>query len=318
MTTQSQVTGELAGRIGQTMVALGMATDPQAVRATRLEGGASNENFIVEGPSGPAVLRLAAPVSLGTRFGLDRWRGFDAHRAAEAAGVAPRLLAVGLPSGHSVVEFVDGRVLTPEDLTVGTNLEDVVQALKRVHESDADCGRFDAEDEVLRFCSIAGEEGLWLPDDIDELDTLCRQIGTIFANTGMPRVLAHNDVQIPNLIRGADGRIWIIDWEYAGRNNPYFDLSMLASNAGLGDDDVARLAAAYFGSVRPADLARIALERFRSAMRESLWSIVAEPVLTTGWDFRGWALQYLEVAREARDHIDRHGLLAVADQKGSS
>jgi thiamine kinase-like enzyme len=125
-------------------------------------------------------------------------------------------------------------------------------------------------------------------------------------------VLCHNDVQLANLNRGRDGRLWLIDWEYAGRGNPYFDLAMIVNNAGLGDADAARVRVAYFGADRDADFARIELERFDSAMREGLWSVVAEPVLTTDWDFRAWADRFLDIARRMAERIRRDELIARA------
>lgn len=316
MTSPSAIDGGLRQRIASIMSSLGLAQDGGDVRPERLDGGASNENFLVDGPSGRAVLRIAAPPSLGDRFGLDRWRGFVAHRAAQAVGVAPALLGIGLPSGHSLVEYIDGAVLERHQLADGSNIEDVARALARVHASDVECGRFDAGEEVRRFVRIAREENLSLPADIDDLTDLCEQIADVLAANDIPLVLGHNDMQIANLIRGRDGAMWIIDWEYGGRNNPYFDLAMLVSNAALSPGDTERLAAAYFGVVRTEDLARIQLERFRSSMREALWSVVAEPVLQTGWDFPGWAAEFFETARATRDLIHRDGTLAAADRKG--
>lgn len=299
-------------RIDQTLVTLGVVRDAGSLTVERLDGGASNENFLVHLAGAVGVLRLAASVELSDRFNLDRWRGYAAHRAAEAVGVAPALLAVSLPSGHSLVEFIDGEVLEPSAMTAGTNLEDSVRALQRVHRLDIDCGDFDALVEVERFAAIARAENLWLPDDIEDLLQLARRIGEAFQSARIPALLCHNDVQIANLIRSSDGRLRIIDWEYAGRGNPYFDLAMLANNADLDRAGTARLLTAYFGVEREPDHARIELERFRSALREAMWSVVAEPVLDTGWDFAGWARQYTDSARTVAARIESGDLLTLA------
>lgn len=302
----------------ETLRVLGVIEHASEARVSPLAGGASNENFLVETAGDRWVLRIASSLRLAERFSLDRWRGFTAHQTAARRGVAPELAAVALPSGHSVVAFVDGTVLTPETFLEGSDLEDAVLALRTVHAAPPpECGRFSGLAEVERFLRIAEEESLALPEDIAELYALSRDIERVFDEVRVPEVLCHNDVQIANLIRGADGRLWLIDWEYGGLGNPYFDLAMLVNNASLGDSEIDRMLTAYFGQVREADRARVALQCFQAAMREAMWSIAAAPVLPTDWDFEAWAEHFFDIARGARDVIRNRQSLSAAGADGA-
>ena len=59
-------------------------------------------------------------------------------------------------------------------------------------------------------------------------------------------VPCHNDLLAGNLLQAGD-RLMLVDWEYAGMNDRFFDLANLAVNNGLEPDDEARLLEAYFG-----------------------------------------------------------------------
>ena len=56
----------------------------------------------------------------------------------------------------------------------------------------------------------------------------------------------HNDLLAGNLLLDGE-QLCIVDWEYAGMGDRYFDLGNLAVNNGLDDDARGRLLEAYFG-----------------------------------------------------------------------
>ena len=59
----------------------------------------------------------------------------------------------------------------------------------------------------------------------------------------------HDDLLAANIIRAADeGRLMIVDWEYAGMGDPRFDLGNLAVNNDFDEADEERLLSAYYGA----------------------------------------------------------------------
>ncbi len=60
-----------------------------------------------------------------------------------------------------------------------------------------------------------------------------------------PTVLCHNDLLNANFIADENGRIWIVDWEYAGMGDRFFDLANFSVNHGLDEEDDALLLASY-------------------------------------------------------------------------
>ena len=109
-----EFTGDVAAterlRIAGVLASLDLPVLRDGARVDVLAGGASNANYVLTAATGERmVLRVAK--SAVERFGIDRWRGADAQRAAASVGVAPALLAAALPAGHAVSPFVEGPLL---------------------------------------------------------------------------------------------------------------------------------------------------------------------------------------------------------------
>ncbi len=270
--------------------------EPLAGDVSILAGGASNANYLLTAPDGGRrVLRIASRT--GERLGYSRWQGVAAHDAVAAAGLAPPIRAVTLPAGHMLTDFIEGPILDGESIRTPGMLERIGRILREFHAADPIRGRFSIFDEPRRYTTISRAEGLNLPADIDELNRVAAAIEASLARANTADRLCHNDLQLPNFIITGDTMV-VLDWEWAGMGNPYFDLGATAVNAELGRDEVRRLAAAYFESDDPVHESRVELMMFMSALREATWALVAEPVLALDWDYQAWAGEYFARCRQ--------------------
>ena len=156
-------------------------------------------------------------------------------------------------------------------------LERIGRTLRAFHGAGEIRGRFSIFEHQRRYTEMSRAEGLNLPPDIDELNRVAADIEASLARAQTPDRLCHNDLQLPNFIITGPEMV-VLDWEWAGMGDPYFDLGATAVNAELGRDEVARLAAAYFENDDPVHEARVELMMFMSALREATWALVAEPV----------------------------------------
>jgi len=259
-----------------------------------IHGGASNENFRLDTADRSLVLRIAAQDV--KRFGIDRERGAEAHLAAQDISITPRMIS-RVDSGHCLMEFCPGRVLDEQIIREPGVLAMVARTLRELHTRCRVDGAWSAHADIDLYLALAAEEDLALPNDIDEMHEAAEEIKALFDRLDIPAALCHNDVQLPNFILDGD-RLWLVDWEYAGMANPYFDLAMVASNANLDDDERSELVTAYWGAPDDRQSARVRLQQFVSALREATWSVIAAPVLDgTGWDYAAWATQYFDRCR---------------------
>jgi thiamine kinase-like enzyme len=103
----------------------------------------------------------------------------------------------------------------------------------------------------------------------------------------------HNDLLNANFI--ADGeRICIVDWEYAGMGDRFFDLANFSINHEFAEEENEAFLAAYFGELRPDDLSALGLMRFMSDFREAMWGVVQQGISELDFDFVAYADEHFE------------------------
>jgi thiamine kinase-like enzyme len=140
----------------------------------------------------------------------------------------------------------------------------------------------------------AASHGVIPPSSYDRLHQLSRRIEAAFAKAPLPPVACHNDLLPGNVLfeEGGD-RIWLLDFEYAGMNDRFFDLGNLSVNCGLDHGNDEALLRDYFGEVTAARWARLQLMKMMSEFREGMWAVVQRAISTLDTDFAGYAAERL-------------------------
>jgi thiamine kinase-like enzyme len=265
-----------------------------------LSGGITNRNYRVRAGDEDLVLRL--PGRDTELLGIDRHAEREANTAAAAAGIAPEVVAFLEPGSCLVTRFVAGTPPGEEDLRDPALLEQVVAALRAFHGGPPLRARFSPFALGPVYRAIAQERGLALPADVDAAAAVAAEIEPLVAGPEHEPVPCHNDLLASNLLVDGD-RVRIIDWEYAGMGDRFFDLANLSVNNGFGPDDDARVLEAYFGEggATPRRRARLALMRLMSDYREAMWGVVQAAVSDLDFDFLGYADQHFTRLRAAAD-----------------
>jgi thiamine kinase-like enzyme len=81
----------------------------------------------------------------------------------------------------------------------------------------------------------------------------------------------------------------IVDYEYAGMGDPFFDLGNFSINNGISEQAQERLLELYFGAARATGRARLKLMRIMSDFREAMWGVVQQGISTLDFDYVGYA-----------------------------
>jgi thiamine kinase-like enzyme len=275
-------------------------------RVAPLSGGITNRNYRVDTERGPFVVRVAGASS--DDLGIDRAREHACSRAAEAAGVGAEVIAYVPEQSAIVTRFVEGRVLSPEDLADPAALRRVVIAVRRVHDGPSVPGRFSPFETVRDYHAKALARGVPMPEDLARaLDRLGRIERSLDDGSSGSTCPCHNDLLPANFIDDGE-RVCIIDWEYGAMGDRFFDLGNLAVNNHLDEAGERAVLAIYFGEARALDHKRLRLMRLASDMRESLWGFLQAGASTLDFDFQGYA----------RAHLDRflRASLAEATKEG--
>ena len=267
-----------------------------------LEGGITNRNYRLNFGGHDYVVRL--PGKRTEVLGIDRQAECQANDAAAKLGIAPKVAAMLENPPCLVTAFVKGRELTAEELRKPDCLEEVAHALRRFHDSGTELPTtFDSFRLVDDYAAKAREHGGEPPEEFEQARARARDIeAALEGQAEHAPVPCHNDLLTANFLHN-DERVQIIDWEYAGTGDRFFDLGNFAVNNELDDDDEERLLEAYFGE--PAGgrrRAALKLFRFMSDFREAMWGVVQTSVSELKFDFRGYADKHFErLARTGAD-----------------
>jgi thiamine kinase-like enzyme len=271
---------QLLGRLGGTPVPL--------------TGGITNRNFRVRLGEHDYVLRLhGANTAL---LGIDRQAEALANTAAARLGIAPPVAAE--LDGCLVTGFVSFRAPAPGE--VAARAEEIARALRSFHESGLQLPSTFWVPELLGdYAALLREHGAVPPAEFAQAASAAARIARALPLDG--RRPCHNDLLPGNILCAAhDGRIMIVDWEYAGMGHPCFDLGNLSVNNDFDEAIDERLLAAYHGRrVTPGDWAALKLMRVLSDAREAAWGVLQAEISELEFDFHGYASTHFERLRAA-------------------
>jgi thiamine kinase-like enzyme len=257
-------------------------------RLEMLSGGITNRNVKVSlDGEGPYVLRIAGRDT--ELLGIDRQVEHEATLAAAELGIGPEVVRFVDPEGWLVTRFIEGVPIPPERMREPAMLERIAETLRRVHSAPPVSGSFDSFGVVEDYLMIARSRGAAEPADYAWAHELARRIERIRSMQAL--CVCHNDLLNANFIDDGE-RIRLVDWEYAGLGDPFFDLANFAINHELDPDGRKLLLGSYFGEVRPDDERALELMRFMSDFREAMWGVLQATVSALDFDFDAYAAEH--------------------------
>jgi thiamine kinase-like enzyme len=258
-----------------------------------LSGGITNRNFLVE-PAGTAdrwVIRLAGNDT--HLLGISREVEHAATVAAAGVGVGPEVTAFIRPEGYLVTRFIVGSPVTEASVHRPETLARIAESIRRIHDGPPIPGLFVPFRIVEAYQALAAARGVAIPPEYELARSISRRIELALLANPIALRTCHNDLLNANFIDDGS-RIRIVDWEYAGMGDPFFDLGNFSTNHGLLDDEDRELLVAYEGEARPDRLARLTLMRTISDFREAMWGVLQQGISTLDVDFVAYASEHFD------------------------
>jgi len=257
-------------------------------RVTALSGGITNHNFRVDIEGDAFVLRMGgADTEL---LGIDRRTEREANHRAFEVGIAPHVVGFAEPEGWLVTQFIHGRPIGLDEMRTSRTIHRVASAIRRFHEAAPIPGAFDSHAVVVEYRREAEAHGVTIPDAYARALEESERIRA--ARGSQSSVPCHNDLLNANFLD--DGQIKIVDWEYAGMGDRFFDLANLSVNNEFGPDEDRELMSAYFGPVRDDDLTSLQQMKFMSDFREAMWGVLQSGISELDVDFDAYAAKHFE------------------------
>jgi thiamine kinase-like enzyme len=286
MASLADILGPIAARLGE----------PEG-EPVPLEGGITNRNYKVRFAGEDVVVRL--PGKDTDLLGIDRTAERAAGELAARAGIGPEVVAMLDDPPCLVTRFVVGEPMEPEELRRPETVAEVAAALRTLHACEEPMPvAFSSFRTVEAYAAQIAGRGATVPASYEWAASAAHRIEAALVGPEHEPVPCHNDLLSANFIRSRRG-IRVVDWEYAGMNDRYFDLGNFAVNNELDAEGEAALLAAYFEA--PASerrLASLQLMRFMSDFREAMWGAVQGTISDLDFDFRDYCEKHFDRMRE--------------------
>ena len=264
-----------------------------------LEGGITNLNFLVNHGNEKLVVRLGQDIPEHLVY---RSNEINVSKAAHEIGVSPKL--IHSEQGVLVLEFIESETLDPKG--VQKNLEKIIPVIKKIH------------NEIPNF--LSGQPAIfWVFHVIKYYANFLRSNHSIHQNKiddlllkaskleklSSPReiVFGHNDFLAANFLDDGS-KIWVVDWEYGGFNDPLFDIGGLASNNNFKQDlEKEALGMYYEKSISNDFLLKYDSMKTASLLRETMWSMVSEITSKLDFDYGEYTQENLSKFNDAFDRL---------------
>lgn len=207
-------------------------------------GGLTNRTYKVETTGGVYSVRIPGE---GTEELIVRSDEAKSTKLACKLGIDAKLYFFDEKNGEKVTEYImDSETMNQETLKTQENIRKCAEIFKTLHTSGVDTEvPFDVIEMANTYEEFIARKGGSFYDDFDEVKKYINQVKESYM-PGVKKVPCHNDALCENWIRQGD-RMYLIDWEYAGMNDPMWDLADVSIEADFTDENDAYFLECYFG-----------------------------------------------------------------------
>jgi thiamine kinase-like enzyme len=264
-----------------------------------LKGGITNLNFLVNHGDQKLVVRLGQDIPEHLVF---RSNEINVSKAAYEIGVSPKLIHSEL--GVLVLEFIESETLDPKG--VQKNLKRIMPVIKKIHNQIPNF--LSGQPAIFWVFHVIKYYANFLRSNqsshLDKIDDLLNKASKL-EKLSSPReiVFGHNDFLAANFLDDGS-KIWVVDWEYGGFNDPLFDIGGLASNNDFNQDLEQEALEMYYEKPLTNDvLSKYNSMKTASLLRETMWSMVSEITSKLDFDYGEYTQDNLSKFNEAFESL---------------
>jgi thiamine kinase-like enzyme len=207
---------------------------------------------------------------------------------------APEVLYFIEPEGYLLTRFVNGSRMPPEEITKPDNILRVVRKLRLFHKRGPELkAEFNVFRRVEMLTEVSKRHNCKFPFDFDWIMQKKHEAEEALLKDPYIPTPCHDDLLNLNWldedVPGEIGEVRLLDWEYAGMGDIFFDLANFSHHHRLNDEQVRLLLQEYFGEVTPKNFARLKLMWPMSELHEAMWGTTQTGISKLDEDFQGYA-----------------------------
>lgn len=262
------------------------------IKKIPLTGGITNLNFKIDADGRSYVIRLAGE---GTDLlGIKRDVEHVANQAAGELGIAPEVVFFIEPEGYIVTRFVDGQPIPPDVIKQPDYLARIAKKLRLFHRRGPQMkSEFNVFRRVEMLTKVSKRHNSKFPSDWDWIMQKMTEARKVLESDPYIPTPCHDDLLNLNWLEenvpGDIGEIRLLDWEYAGMGDIFFDLANFSHHHRLNEDQVHFFLNEYFGEVSSKHYAHLRLMWPMSELHEAMWGTTQTGISKLEEDFQGYA-----------------------------
>lgn len=206
-----------------------------------LKAGMTNKSFLFEVNKSHYICRIPGP---GTDRLINRRQEHDIYGLVNSLGIAEHVIYFERDTGYKIAEFYVGArnadAKSPDDMKACMGL------LQKLHGAKLQADHtFDMRERISFYESLCGGRQILLFDDYREVHGRMMELLGGLERLNRPFCLAHIDSVADNFLFLQDGTIRLIDWEYAGMQDPLIDISMCGIYSHYNEKELTQLLEFY-------------------------------------------------------------------------
>ena len=264
-----------------------------------LEGGITNFNYLVKDSGKELVVRMGSDIPEHLVY---RSNEILLSKAAFEIGVSPELIYN--EPGILVLDFIKSTTLEP--ITVRKNLERIIPIVKKIHNLIPN--KLSGQPSIFWVFYVIKYYSNFLLKNKSTHSPLISDLllkSSRLEELSSPReiVFGHNDLLAANFLDDGS-KIWVIDWEYGGFNDPLFDIGGLSSNNDF-DIDMENFALEMYFNKKPSKELIIKYNAMKTAslLRETMWSMVSEITSKLDFNYAEYTSENLSKFRDSFENL---------------
>jgi len=253
-----------------------------------ISGGLTNTNYRIQVDGIPYFVRV--PGESTNLLAVDRKNEYHNSKAAAQAGIGPRVVYHLPEYDVMVLEFLEGQTMSKAKLNARGMPKRIAESIKILHSAPRFLTDFNMFRLTEYYLEICNKRDFQIPSGFNDRMNIVKQIETALSVHPVATVPCNNDLLAENYID--DGNcIYIIDYEYSGNNDPYFELGNTCQELEYNEEQMQELCLAYFGEISEGKLARMKLNMIMSDVGWTLWAAIQVRISHIEYDFWGWAVE---------------------------
>ena len=256
-----------------------------------LKRGMTNRSFLFTCKKKKYIIRIPGE---GTAQLVSRKEEADVYRLISGKGICDNIVYINPDNGYKITEYLNGvRCCDPN------NVDDLEKCMKKLREFHAMGLKVDHEFDIFR--QIEFYESLWsgkasIYKDYEITKEHVFSLQEIIDKEKIEKVLTHIDAVSDNFLITSEGNIRLIDWEYAGMQDPHVDIAMFCIYSLYDKTHIDRLIDIYFEG-HCSRRTRIKIYCYIAACG-LLWSNWCEYKRSLGIEFGEYSLRQYRFAKD--------------------